>query len=443
MNEKYTSKIKHIIGEELIMSEDSGSADNYAADVFSGTVEGDQVSTDVGGLAAGPESWDDAESYEPIIEDVSNEAETEESTEEVVNDGAELFEKDSEEESAVAPEPDSEDSEESAEDSSEAEDEGEADRSSEDSFEIPQELADLGIQANEEGEVGKFIKIDGEDQFVSLTDLGNDYSGQKAISQKFNEIAQERTQHQNEVAEVNGYINTFGEKMKEGDSLSAMEYMGEFAGIPPYQIKRQLIEQLKPEIEKMYEMTAPELSAQYAIEENEYLKQSLESANATSSAQQAQVDLNTEISTIREAQGIEDTEWDQAMSYLREHETQLRADSPDLVMDAAYVADTVMDVRAYTKAETALTAANVDLSVESNSEIMSYLQDVAYRNPDFDNNDLVELVQAAQKSAVESKVSTSLGKRVAKNGTKQKAPEVKQQQTVSQEESAILDDIWD
>jgi len=422
------------------MSDNTG--DSYAEDVFSGSVEGDQVSTDVGGLAAGPESWDDAESYEPIIEEVSSETENTETTEEVINDGSELFEKDAEEESANAPEPESENSEESAEDGAEAEDESEADGSTEDSFEIPEELAALGIQANEEGEVGKMIKIDGEDQFVSLTDLGNDYSGQKAISQKFNEIAQERTQHQNEVAEVNGYINTFGDKMKEGDSLAAMSYMGEFAGIPAYQIKRQLIEQLKPEIEKMYEMTAPELQAQYALEENEHLKQSLESVKTQTSAQQAQAELNQEISSIREAQGIEDSEWDQAMSYLQEHEQQLRADNPNLVMDAAYVADTVMDVRAYTKAESALTTANVDLSDESNSEIMEYLQDVAYRNPDFDNNDLVELVNAAKKSAVENKVSTSLGKRVAKNGTKQSKPKEQQQQSISPEESAVLDDIW-
>ena len=419
------------------MSEDSGQS-SYAEDVFAGTVEGDQVSTDVGGLAEGPASWDDAETYEPIIEEVSNET----SNEEDINDGSELFEKDAEEAPAESPEPKSEDSEESAEDGAEAEDESEADRSSEDSFEIPEELAALGIQANEEGEVGKMIKIDGQDQFVSLAELGNDYSGQKAISQKFNEIQQERTQHQNEVAEVNGYINTFGEKMKEGDSLSAMQYMGEFAGIAPYQVKRQLIEQLRPEIEKMYEMSAPELQAQYTQEENEYLKQSLESVQTQTNAQQAQVELEQEISSIRETHGIEDTEWDQAISYLQEHQAQLRADNPNLVMDAAYVADTVMDVRAYAKAESALSEANVDLSDESNSEIMEYLQDVAYRNPDFDNNDLVELVNAAKKSAVESKVSTSLGKRVAKNGTKQSKPKEQQQNELSQEESNILDDIW-
>lgn len=419
------------------MSEDSGQS-SYAEDVFAGTVEGDQVSTDVGGLAEGPASWDDAETYEPIIEEVSNET----SNEEDINDGSELFEKDAEEAPAESPEPESEDSEESAEDGAEAEDESEADRSSEDSFEIPEELAALGIQANEEGEVGKMIKIDGQDQFVSLAELGNDYSGQKAISQKFNEIQQERTQHQNEVAEVNGYINTFGEKMKEGDSLSAMQYMGEFAGIAPYQVKRQLIEQLRPEIEKMYEMSAPELQAQYTQEENEYLKQSLESVQTQTTAQQAQVELEQEISSIRETHGIEDTEWDQAISYLQEHQAQLRADNPNLVMDAAYVADTVMDVRAYAKAESALSEANVDLSDESNSDIMEYLQDVAYRNPDFDNNDLVELVNAAKKSAVESKVSTSLGKRVAKNGTKQSKPKEQQQNELSQEESNILDDIW-
>lgn len=413
------------------MSEGTPEVDQFASDIFnSSSVE----TTDSGEGALS--SWDDAEAYE---------APATEPQEEVADELNPENENQAPEEGDTDIEPtEAEDSDDSDKDDSQDEEEGEQEEQEAEAapLEIPEQLAEKGLVANEEGEVGKMVKIDGEDTFVPLSELGNDYSGQKALQQRFTEFDRKEKEYQSEVAEVEKYVDVFAEKMKTGDALAAMSYLGEFSGIAPYQIKRQLIEQLAPEIERMAEMSGPELQAQYAKEENEYLKQTLESEREGMESKQAQEELSSHIQSVRETHGIEDSEWDQAITYLQEHEEHLRAQNPELVMDAEFVADFVMDQRAYGRAEGALEDAGVNLSDDGVEELLGYLQDTAYRNPDFTQDDLVELVKVARKQAVESKVSESLGKRVQKHGNQKKPKGEPSNNHTTPEEDALLEDIW-
>jgi hypothetical protein len=422
-------------------NEESG--DNFAEQVFDNEVGGIELPSE-GSL----DSWDDAESHvapEPSNESIeadnkSSEEDSSSNSEsnEAANseDGESTFETEDKADSEKPEAPEEEVGEAESE-------EADSEASEETDFEIPEQLQEKGLVANEDGDFGKVIKVDGEDTFVSLEELGNDYSGQKAIAQRFNELATEKRGYQQEVEEVNSYVNTFASKMKEEGALAGMQYLGEFSGMAPYQIKRQLVEALQPEIERMYNMSATELNAEYAQEENEYLKQSIESERETFQAQQARQELDAEVNSVRETQGIDDSEWNQALSFLTEHEQSLREANPNLVMDANYVAETVMDARAYTRADTAFNASDVNLSDEQSGEVMNYLHDVAFRNPDFTQEDLVELVRSAEKSAIESKVSKDLGNRIKKSDSVSSTPQAKQTQTeTSPQEDAILEDIW-
>lgn len=414
------------------------SDDNFAESVFENEVAG------IESQDSGLDSWDDAEAYvggssedgEEINAEGSEVAEEADAVDR--DSGAESKDKDADLDEEKADKDSDEDSDEDGPKDEESEE-------SEAGFEIPKELEEAGLVASEDGEFGKMVKIDGQEQFVSLTELGNDYSGKVAIQQRFNELDAEKRTYKAEVDEVNSYVNTFAEKMKSGDALAGMQYLGEFSGIAPYQIKRQLIEALQPEIERMYNMSATELQSEYASEENEYLKQSLESERQQFQAQQAKQELNAEVSQVRETHGIDDSEWNQALSFLSEHEQALREENPNLVMDAKYVAETVMDARAYTRADTAFSAANVNLSENQSGDVMNYLHDVAYRNPDFTQEDLIELVRSAEKSAIESKVSNELGNRLKKNDSTQSKAQQKQkpkQTEYTPQEEEILDDLW-
>jgi hypothetical protein len=383
------------------------------------------------------DDWDD------IPQESVNETNIEETSEESdsldPNTSAEDAEQDSEQEAQDSPEDEQQAVDKEAGDSGEDEQESEQDSALEIPEEVLSKLQERGLSVSEEGEIGKIVKIDGEEQFVSLNDLGNDYSGQQAIQKRFTELDRENKQFKQEVDTVNEYVNTFRDRMQEGGPEDAMKYLGELAGIPPYQIERQMMQSLMPKIQELSQMTPEQLQAKYAQEENEYLKQSLESEREQISAQQAQQELEREIASVREAHQIEDQEWEQALEVLREHEAEIRAQQPDVVMDANFVADYIRGERAYNSSVQALEAANVDLS--GNEDLAEQLQDIAYRNPDFTQEDLVELVNSARQNAVESKVSKGLGKRVEKHAQRPKAKkETKQQSTP--EEDDFLEDIF-
>lgn len=307
-------------------------------------------------------------------------------------------------------------------------------------FEIPEALREKGLTLGEDGSVGKIVKVDGEEQFVSLEELGNDYSGQKALQRRFTELDRENKSFKSEVDTVNSYVNTFREKAQSGDMEAAIKYLGELGGIPAYQIERQLMQQLTPKIQELSQMTPTELQAKYVQEENEYLKGSIESERSQYQAQQAQVELQQEIVTIRETHGIDDGEWEGALNFLREHEKAIRDANPDIVMDANFVADYIRDERAYNNSVSAFEAAGVNPSESGN--LVNELQRIAYENPDFTQEDLVELVNTAQRSAVTSKVSEGLGKRVEKHNQKPKQKQTQTQQQTTPEEDSLLEDIF-
>ena len=409
------------------MDNSEASTDNYAESVFN-----DNGSMESAAPEGALDSWDD-------IPDVG-EGHVEEGSEgsnriDAINGSQEPSE-DSEPSSESLEQEDSEAADEEDGDSVEDSKLDEEDKG----FEIPESLREKGLTVSEDGSVGKLIKIDGEEQFVSLEELGNDYSGQKALQRRFTELDRENKSFKSEVDTVNSYVNTFRQKAQSGDMEAAIKYLGELGGIPSYQIERQLMEQLAPKIQELSQMTPVELQAKYVQEENEYLKGSIESDRNQTQAQQAQAELQQEIADVRETHGIEDGEWEGALNFLREHEKAIRDANPDIVMDANFVADYIRDERAYNNSVSAFEAAGVNPSESEN--LVGELQRIAYENPDFTQEDLVELVNTAQKSAITSKVSNGLGKRVEKHNQKPKQKQQETKQQTTPEEDSYLEDIF-
>ena len=72
------------------------------------------------------------------------------------------------------------------------------------------------------------IKIN--DDTLTLKDLKNDYIGQKEISKRFTEYDVKSKQLEKDTTEINGYINEFASKLKDGDSIGAMAYFVNLQG---------------------------------------------------------------------------------------------------------------------------------------------------------------------------------------------------------------------
>ena len=170
------------------------------------------------------------------------------------------------------------------------------------------------------------------DEVATLKDLKNSYIGQKEISKRFTEYDVKSKQLTSDTNEINGYIDEFSARMKNGDSVGAMQYFGEFAGVAPYMIKEQLIAALTPEVIRRSEMTEMELQNESLYSQNEYLTQQRESDLARRDSDQAAQEVINSTNSHRETNGIDEQTWNDTSSYLEKNLPEGAELTPELVV---------------------------------------------------------------------------------------------------------------
>lgn len=304
-----------------------------------------------------------------------------------------------------------------------------SDKDSESVVELPENLLKMGVTLQGE-DLGKMIVVDGEEQFVSLQELGNDYSGQRALATRFNELNQTKQEYLKEVQEVENYINTFASHLKKGDVLGAFQYFGEFADIPPYTIKEQLLASLGPEVERRANMSAQELQNELLKSQNEYLLNRKETMSKLREQQQAQEELQRSLSEFRDSQGISEEAWNEAEEVLKEHQKDLGEITKESV------AEYVQTVAAYDLAEDVIQSTGV--SPQDYESYLSNLSDIILHNPDFTQEDLESIVKGSIQKASESAISSSLERKLGKGSS---IPKQKEEPTVELEALEDWDDL--
>lgn len=316
-----------------------------------------------------------------------------------------------------------EDHDEEADLGSEAE-EGEAEAYQE---EIKKILARAGEQEMELAANTLFKhKVDGEDVDVDLQELLNNYSGKVSYDKKFQEFSDtkkqfetQQIQYNSEIEAINKYINGFADKMKNNDASGALEYFAEFAGMKPYEFRRELLRQLTPEMERIGTMSPEELRAEELSAQNTYLQQQQESAQQRIEQEQAVKELQQEIVSVQEALGISDSDFREAYNDLAESDFEGE-------ITPAIVGDYYRNLHAFSKAENILS--EVDPVLGNDDGIVETLQNVILENPNFDNDDLMEIVQDVYGS-VKKEASKSVSKKVSPKKQEQKAVPSKQDYT--------------
>ncbi len=271
------------------------------------------------------------------------------------------------------------------------------------------------------------VKVDGEMQEISLKEFKSGISGQKALSQKWSEVDRVHKQNQKDIKDVNDYVNTFSSKMKEGDALAAMEYLGSFSGMGGHQIKASLIKALMPDIERMGIMSQSEIDLEYQTADNSFLKEQREQDLVKQDERQASENLNRLVTETRNSLSIEDNEWNDAIDYLDKHLDKDQAITPELV------GEYVQFERAGSQAEVLLK----DVEGENlfNDVNMDALQQVILDNPNFTEEDLKEVVAESFKMAKNNAVEEKIGKQAVT-----KKVSGKQTKSEEQEFSHITDE---
>jgi len=266
-------------------------------------------------------------------------------------------------------------------------------------------------------------KVDGEEVDVDLQELLNNYSGKVSYDKKFQEFSSQRKEfeeyknvYDKDIETINGYINNFAEKIKNNDAMGALEYFAEFSGMKPHEFRRELLNQLAPEVFRLNEMSPEQLQAEDLRAQNEYLLRQQESDQKRSQEQQAQKELEMEIANVQEAHNISDEDFNNAYQELIDGEFEGK-------ITPAIVADYYVHSKAFSTAESVLT--QVDPMLVEQGNILETLQKIVMENPSFDNEDLVEIVQDVYGDIVKT-ASKSVSKKVTPKKQEKKEPTSKE-----------------
>lgn len=350
------------------------------------------------------ESWDEADTYE--VSEISGENdegnveqgqnESEDNAESNVSeDESEGFESISDSLGEEGNEDQSEDSSEASEDSSEAE-------GSEASGDVEEESAKSLEELIESGEFTVKAKVDGEEVDVSLAELKSNYAGKVAYDKKFTELGNERKSFESEVEEVNGYINEFAAKFKEGDGMGAMKFFAEFGGVPPHEFEKQLMQQLMPKFQEYLNKSPEQIDLEYRQQEADYYRRQSESLQQKSQYEQAQAELKLKSEELREAQMIDSETWTDAEAHLKAHLDDPSQATPELVRDF------IIAERAENLIE------SVDAKLIENVTLLETVESVIRNNPDFTDDDIKSLLSQGQEEYVEKPKQEKVKKQVAK-----------------------------
>ena len=267
-------------------------------------------------------------------------------------------------------------------------------------------------------------KVDGEEVDVELQELLNNYSGKISYDKKFQELSDQRKEyesdyekHTNEKNQINAYINDFANKMRNNDALGALEYFAEFAGMKPYEFRRELLNQLAPEMERRTMMSPEQLRAEELAMQNEYLMRQHEAVQQQFQSQQAVKELENEIVNVQEAYGISDEAFEKAYYELKESSFEGK-------IDPATVAEYYVQSSAYSKAESILT--QVDPMLNDQDPIVENLQRVIVENPSFDDNDLIDIVEQVYRDFIKESSKTVSKKAITPKKQETKTSQSKQ-----------------
>lgn len=228
------------------------------------------------------------------------------------------------------------------------------------------------------------VKIDGEEVEVPISDLRNNYSGKVAWEKKFNELSTEKKTFSEEKSAIERYVMEFGELARRGDKIGAMQYLAQLSGMDPLSFRKELRDQVLEEYKAVLNMDEHQRKAFELEEENKFLRESKESEAQRLQREQERLQAHNQISQYQEALGIDEAAWEQASKDLLEEGYSEDELSPESIGQYVYA------TQVYERAESALAGVSEELA--SDGEKIEAMFDIINQNPDFDADDLTEII---------------------------------------------------
>ena len=112
-------------------------------------------------------------------------------------------------------------------------------------------------------------------------------------------LSDQKKTHEDEVRQIEAYINEFASAVNNKDIMGALSYFAEFAGMSPLDFKQQLKNTLYPQYEQYSKMDENQRKFAEIQEENEYLKWKHESETKRSQMEQSNKELQERVAKIQ------------------------------------------------------------------------------------------------------------------------------------------------
>lgn len=168
-------------------------------------------------------------------------------------------------------------------------------------------------------------KVKGKNEFVSLEDLRNNYSGSKAWTEeieaaksKQQEAEFEIEQLEEEKEEIGGHLEKLGELMdkEDGDPLDALYYLLDMTGRDVNNYSKRVFDFMEEKVEEMSEMDDSEKELYWTKKRLEKINNNQAAKSERQKQEQAQRELVSRVDQIRESHGVSEEGFVQAYDEL-------------------------------------------------------------------------------------------------------------------------------
>jgi hypothetical protein len=236
------------------------------------------------------------------------------------------------------------------------------------------------------------VTIDGKEEMVSLSDIRNGFSGQKAISKRFSEIDKEKKTvmtEKKQIEEIDNRIKSFSKeidtRLDSENPYDAIDYLVEKAGKSSYDFKyNKLLPAMMDEVVQLLNLDEGGREAYLAKKENEYLKKGKESESKKFELEKTKMDLIAKVDAMRETHKISEDEYVQAHNDLLELGTKTA--KPETVIEY------VRNYKAITKSIDLVKS--IDPSKAENDDVVKEVAKVLANNPEITEDEITAELRA-------------------------------------------------
>jgi hypothetical protein len=160
------------------------------------------------------------------------------------------------------------------------------------------------------------VKIDGRSEKVTIQELRDNYSGQKAWDKKFSDAGDKEKRVSEKEAELDRVQTTIKNRMGDvseslksalsegGNPMDAVSKIVDMLGVDSYDFNRALMDSMTDELVTLDQMDEYELQAHWLQKRNDHLTQKHESFEENLRQTQAQEERFSRVDQMREAQGV-------------------------------------------------------------------------------------------------------------------------------------------